>query len=114
MNPAENLIAAVVRDVLLHAGLPAAPAAAAAAATKQVKNRNSKVLGHGKMPPRMREELHALYDPFVQRLYDLIERHAISVSPCDHAGTRFLDDPDAANATRSGPRPRVGATDARR
>ena len=92
--------AAVVRDVLVHAGLPSPAAAASAAAIKGVKNRNSKVQGHGRMPKRIYHELHALYDPFVQRLYGLIERHSIAVSPCEHQFTRFLDDPEAAaNAT---------------
>ena len=86
--------AAVVRDVLLHAGLPASAASAAAATTRQVKNRNTRAGGHGKMPLRIREELHALYDPFVERLYRLIDSRGIKVSPCDHKGTRFLDDPE--------------------
>ena len=53
---------------------------------------NPKVLNHGRMPLRIRGELHALYDPFVERLYTLVERHAIRVTPCEHMGTRFLDD----------------------
>ena len=103
--------AAVVRDVLTHAGVPPAAASRAAAATRVVKNRNSKVLGHGKMPQRLRAELHALYDPFVQRLYELIDRHRIAVTPCEHRGTRFLDDPDAANATAAVPKERADAAD---
>ena len=89
--------AAVVRDVLVHAGVPTSAAAASANAIKGIKNRNSKVQGHGRMPRRIYHELHALYDPFVQRFYELIERNSISVSPCEHRNTRFLDDPDAAN-----------------
>lgn len=92
--------AAVVRDVMLHAGLAAHVAAAAAGRLRGTKNKNSKVLGHGRMPARLREELHALYDPFVERFYQLIKSRRIGVSPCEHQGTRFLDDPEyVANAT---------------
>jgi hypothetical protein len=96
---------AVTRDVLLHAGLPAHAANANAAAARHVKNRNTKAGGHGRMPSRVRDELHALYDPFVERLYGLIAQHAIAVSPCEHKGTRFLDDPERApldNSTSTG------------
>lgn len=108
--------AAVVRDVLSHAGLPLGVAAAAAASTRTSANklRNSRVLGHGKMPPRARADLHALYDPMVERLYRLIEEKAIAVSPCEHKGTRFLDDPDAKNVTAaSSAKPKASAQDAR-
>ena len=65
-----------------------------------MKNQNSKAAGHGRMPTRWKAALHELYDPFVERLYQLIERHAIAVTPCDHMYTRFLDDPEQlANAT---------------
>lgn len=93
--------AAVVRDVLLHAGLPARVAIAAASRLRGTKNKNSKVLGRGRMPPRLREELHQLYDPFVERLYALIRERGISVTPCEHQGARFLDDPDFVNASRA-------------
>ena len=108
--------AAIVRDVLAHAGLPPAAVAAAAAATRAVKNRNSKALGHKKMPQKLRDELHNLYDPFVERLYDLIAKKDIAISPCEHKGTRFLDDPEASNATAQWKRRRRGggrAEDAR-
>lgn len=35
----------------------------------------------------------------VERLYRLMEEKSIAVSPCEHKGTRFLDDPDAMNVT---------------
>ena len=94
----------VMRDVLVHAGVPPLAADAASASTRAVKNRNSRVLGHGKVPTRIAGELHALYDPFVERLYEMIDRLAIAVSPCEHRGTRFLDDPASAkaNATAGG------------
>ena len=84
--------ASIVRDVLAHAGLSPTVASAAASRVRGTKNRNSKVLHHGRMPPRLRDELHALYDPFVERLYKLIEAKQIGVTPCEHQGTRFLDD----------------------
>ena len=91
---------AVVRDVLLHAGLPPRAAAAAAGRVRSAKKgmRNSKAVGHGRMPVRWQNALHALYDPFVDRLYRLIEQHRIMVTPCEHQHSRFLDSP---NATRS-------------
>ena len=101
--------AAVVRDVLLHAGLPSTVSHAAAARLRGTKNKNSKVLGRGRMPPRLRAELHALYDPMVERLYRLLADKRISVTPCEHQGSRFLDDPDFVNASMSskpGPRRR--------
>ena len=70
------------------------------------------MLSHGKMPAKIRAQLHALYDPFVARLYTLIEQLQIAVSPCEHRGTRFLDDPEyAANASVGGKRPRAVAND---
>ena len=95
-----------MRDVLVHAGVPPLAADAASASTRAVKNRNSRVLGHGKPPARLRDELHALYDPFVERLYELIERLAIAVSPCEHRGTRFLDDPSGRANVSAGGTPR--------
>ena len=83
--------AAVVKDVLLHARLPAAVAAAAAARVRATKNRNSKALGHGRIPPRLQEQLRQLYTPSVERLYGLIRLHEIAVTPCEYKGTRFLD-----------------------
>ena len=100
--------AAVVRDVLLHAGLPADTAAAAAAGVAareaRSKGRNSKASGHGAMPPALRAQLHALYGPFVERFYALVEERAIRVSPCEAQGTRFLDASNASEgATATGP-----------
>ena len=44
--------------------------------------------------PQVRE----LYQPFVNRLYTLIEERGIAVSPCEHKGTRFLDPPEIESA----------------
>ena len=93
--------AAVVRDALLHAGLPAPLAAAAAggvaAREARAKGRNSKAGGRGAMPRSLWAQLHALYQPFVERLYAAVEAKAMRVSPCEEQGTRFLD----ANASRT-------------
>jgi hypothetical protein len=34
---------------------------------------------------------YCLPQPFVERLYALVEHHKIAVTPCEHQGTRFLD-----------------------
>ena len=92
--------ATVVRDVLLHARLPPAVALAAAGRVRATKNRNSKTLGHGRIPPRLHDELVQMYAPSVERLYALIEQKAIAVTPCEYAGTRFLD-PDLNHSSTS-------------
>ena len=86
----------VVRDVLLHAGMTPAVARTTAERVreaKRTKNQNSRATGHGRLSARWRSDLHALYDPFTERLYGLIQQHAMAVTPCDEQGTRFLDDP---------------------
>ena len=86
----------VVRDVLLHAGMSPAVARTTAERVreaKRTKNQNSRATGHGRLSARWRSDLHALYDPFTERLYGLIQQHAMAVTPCDEQGTRFLDDP---------------------
>jgi hypothetical protein len=83
----------------MHAGLPLQVAMTAAARLRiKGKLRNSKASGHGRIPPKLRDELSALYQPFLDRFYTLIAEHRIAVTPCEHQGTRFLDHPDARNA----------------
>jgi len=102
--------AAVLRDVLIHGRLSLdvatrASAAAAARPTKKTKY-NSRARGRGHMPRRLWNEVHALYQPFVDRLYRLIRDTKIAVSPCGALGTRFLDPPNttlAASPARAGP-----------
>ena len=74
-------------------------AAGVAAREARAKGRNSKATGRGAMSPVLRAELHALYRPFVEGFYSLVEARAIRVSPCEAQGTRFLD----ANASASAP-----------
>lgn len=85
----------VLGDVLLHAGLRPAEAArtvaSAAGAPPQPKKLNSRARGKGQMPPQWRAQVRALYQPFVDRLYKLIDERGIAVSPCEEKGTRFLD-----------------------
>lgn len=87
--------AQVVREVLLHAGAPMATAEQASAATAarplRKSKHNSRARGRGHMPRRFWRELHALYSPFVERLYSIISDRHIAVSPCEATGTRFLD-----------------------
>lgn len=94
--------AAVVRDVVLHAGLPPHVATAAAARVhgKTLGIRNSKASGRGRMPGRLRDALRTLYSPFVERFYALVEEHSIAVSPCEAQGTRFLDVWNATSRTK--------------
>jgi hypothetical protein len=73
-------------------------AAGVAAREAHSKGRNSKASGRGAMSTALRAELHALYRPFVERFYSLVEARAIRVSPCEAQGTRFLD----ANASAPG------------
>jgi len=85
----------VVRDVILHAGLPESVAHAtaervAAAPVKKSKH-NSRARGRGHMPRRIWRELHALYSPFVEKLYKLMDETSMKISPCEKQGTRFLD-----------------------
>ena len=97
--------AAVVKDVMLHAGLPPPAAIKAAARVRstvlRTSNKNSKASGHGRLSLNYRDALDTLYRPFVDRLYALIEEHAMSVSPCEHQGTRFLDPAPIATANAS-------------
>ena len=74
-------------------------AAGVAAREARAKGRNSKATGRGAMSPALRAELHALYRPFVERFYSLVEARAIRVSPCEAQGTRFLDANASAPAT---------------
>ena len=87
--------AQVVRDVLLHAGAPIATAerASQAAATRKMHRKmlNSRSRGHGTMPARWWRLLRELYAPSVERLYAVVSARRIAVSPCELAGTRFLD-----------------------
>lgn len=100
--------AAVVRDVLVHAGTPLQVASEAADRVRKArkpKNQNSRSTGRGRLPMKWRAELHALYDPFTERFYSLVEKHRIPISPCEQQGSRFLDDPEwqqQANASSSG------------
>ena len=96
--------AAVLRDVMLHTGLPASAAAKAATRVRsKTKNRNSKASGHGSLAPQHRKALEVLYYPFVDRFYALIQQHSMAVTPCEHQGTRFLDAVvDASNSSNSG------------
>lgn len=92
----------VVRDVLRHAGAPTAVADAAAQRTHAhgaTKLQNSRAGRRGSMPREAWEALHALYDPFVERLYSLLDSQGIAVSPCEERGTRFLDGPPWRNVT---------------
>lgn len=93
--------AAVVRDVMLHAGFAptraTAVAAGVAAREARAKGRNSKAGGRGGMPAALRAQLRELYQPFVDRLYAIVEKKGLRVSPCEDQGTRFLDAP---NVTR--------------
>jgi len=94
--------AQVVRDVLMHAGAPSAIAerASAAAALRPLRKSklNSRARGHGVMPKRWWRELHALYAPFVERLYAVVRERHIRLSPCEMTATRFLDPPNATIA----------------
>ncbi|EOD37327.1 hypothetical protein EMIHUDRAFT_460510 [Emiliania huxleyi CCMP1516] len=88
-QPAQLLLvqrpAAVVRDVVLHAGLRRAQAEriAASAVSRRVakEKQNSKASGHGRMPPAWRREVAALYAPFLDRFYSLVGEAGVPVSP---------------------------------
>ena len=53
--------------------------------------RNSRADGQGSMPRRWWLQVYALYAPFVEQLYTLLNARQIAVSPCEERGTRFLD-----------------------
>ena len=83
--------AVVLRDVLRHAGMHSAITVEAVARVRGKGKQNSKACGHGHLLPRYRDALVQLYRPFTERLYSLIQVHAIAVTPYDHQSTRFLD-----------------------
>ena len=84
--------AEVVKDVLLHSGLPLEVASASASHVQaRGKLRNSRAGGKGRMSQRMWQQLVELYMPFVERFYAVVSEQQIAVSPCSERGTRFLD-----------------------
>ena len=101
--------AAVVRDVVLHAGLRRAQAEriAASSVSRRVakEKQNSKASGHGRMPPAWRREVAALYAPFLDRFYSLVGEAGVPVSPCEERGTRFLDPPPQGEGEGEGAAP---------
>eukprot|EP00966_Prymnesium_polylepis_P074142 1720927-Prymnesium_polylepis.1 len=42
----------------------------------------------GRMAPKLWAQLYALYMPFVERLYGVLESRAIKVSPCSEQGEK--------------------------
>ena len=46
---------------------------------------------------RLWAQLRELYQPFVDRLYAIVEKKGLRVSPCEDQGTRFLDAPNVTN-----------------
>ena len=93
--------ARVIRDVMVHSGLPphVARKVSIEAAEEPIKSNmlNSRSRGHGRMPARWRCELRNFYRPFVERFYSLVRTHSIPVSPCEAQNTRFLDPPNGTD-----------------